>query len=155
MEYEAELQGHSVVIQPDEGTSIWQPLPANGHADPKLIPEFTQFEGFSMGFQTIAPHCHVLEHAHDVKIELLIGFQGEGRVVVDGVDHPFLPGTCCFLGYDVKHKIINDSDEDFVMMWLMAPAGLEKFFGTIGRPRERGSAAPEPFERGEDKPLHG
>ena len=155
MEYVAELQGRSVVMQPDEGPSFWQPVPANGHADPKLIPTNTQFEGFSMGFQTIAPRSHVLEHAHDDKIELLIGFNGAGRIIVDGVSHPFLPGTSCFLGYGVKHKIINESDEDFVVMWLIAPAGLETFFETIGKPRERGSATPETFERDVGAPLHG
>ena len=143
MEFLEELQGHSVVMQPDEGPSIWQPIPANGHADPKLIPANTQFEGFSMGFQTIAPRCHVLEHAHDDKIELLIGFNGTGRILVDGISHAFLPGTACFLGYGVKHKIINESDEDFVMMWLMAPAGLEKFLRRL-----------ESHAKGEAHPLN-
>ena len=30
------IRGHAVVMQPDEGPSYWQPVPSNGHADPKL-----------------------------------------------------------------------------------------------------------------------
>ena len=62
-----------------------------------------------------------------------------------------VPGTACFAGYDVKHQIINESDdEDLVIMWIITPAGLEQFFETIGRARTRGDAAPEPFERPTD-----
>ena len=28
------VRGHAVVVQPGEGPSYWQPVPANGHADP-------------------------------------------------------------------------------------------------------------------------
>ena len=100
-----------------------------------------------MGFQTIAPGSYVREHSHDNQIEMLVGFSGRGTVKVDGVPHPMVPGTTCFLGYDVKHQIINETDEDLVMVWAIAPAGLEEFFEVIGRPREEGEPAPEPFAR--------
>ena len=71
--------------------------------------------------------------------------------VVDGVSHPLVPGTACFLGYDVKHELINDSaDEDLVMLWVITPPGLEDFFESIGRPRQPGAPAPAPFERPQD-----
>jgi hypothetical protein len=66
------------------------------------------------------------------------------------VRHELTPGSACFLGYDVKHEIVNDSDEELVMMWVIAPAGLEDFFAAIGRPRKPGDAAPAPFERPKD-----
>ena len=50
-------------MQPEDGPSYWQPMPANGHADPKLFPANTGFDGLSMGFQTIAPGSRVREHA--------------------------------------------------------------------------------------------
>jgi hypothetical protein len=70
--------------------------------------------------------------------------------VVDGVSHPLTPGTACFLGYDVKHEILNDSTEDLVMMWVITPPGLEDFFRAIGRPRQAGDPAPAPFARPTD-----
>ena len=144
------VRGHAVVVQPGEGPSYWQPVPANGHADPKLTPANTRYGELSMGYQTIAPRSRVREHSHGDQIELQICFRGRGRVVVDGVSHPLVPGTACFLGYDVKHEIINETDEELVMLWLVSPAGLENFFRAIGRPRTPGEAAPAPFARPEN-----
>ena len=143
-------RGHAIVMQPDEGPSYWQPIPANGHADPRLFPANTRFETLAMGYQTIAPGGRVREHSHGTQIELQICFRGRGHVVVDGTKHPLVPGTACFLGYDVKHEIVNDGDDELVMMWVITPPGLEDFFKTIGRPRAAGEPAPEPFERPTD-----
>ena len=141
------VKGRVVVVQPGEGPSYWQPIPANGHADPRLTPALTGFDTLSMGYQTIAPGGRVREHSHGDQIELQICFRGRGRVVVDGTSHPLAPGTACFLGYDVKHEIINEGSEDLVMLWVITPPGLEDFFKAIGRPRSDGEPAPEPFAR--------
>jgi len=143
-------RGRAVVIQPGEGPSFWQPVPANGHADPKLTPDLTGFEGLSMGFQTVAPGGRIRTHSHDSQIELQICFRGSGTVMVEDRPHSLTPGTACFLGYDVRHEIINDGPDELVMMWVIAPAGLEDFFAAIGRPRAEGEAAPEPFARPDD-----
>jgi quercetin dioxygenase-like cupin family protein len=143
-------RGRAVVVQPDEGPSYWQPVPANGHADPKLTPDRTAFPALSMGYQTIAPGGRVREHSHGDQVELQICFRGRGHVVVDGTRHALVPGTACFLGYDVKHEIVNDGAEDLVMLWVISPHGLEEFFETIGRPRAAGEPAPAPFARPSD-----
>jgi quercetin dioxygenase-like cupin family protein len=140
----------AVVVQPEEGPSYWQPVPANGHADPKLTPDKTAFPPLSMGYQTIAPGGRVREHSHGDQIELQICFRGRGHVLVDGERHELVPGTACFLGYDVKHEIVNDGADDLVMMWVITPHGLEDFFKAIGRPRIVGEAAPAPFARPSD-----
>src|SRR5262249_39215481 len=57
-------RGRATVMQPLEGDSFWQPVPANGHADPKLTPANTSYGDLSMGYQTIAPGSRVREHAH-------------------------------------------------------------------------------------------
>jgi len=145
------VRGRAVVMQPNDGPSYWQPVPANGHADPKLFPGNTGFDGLSMGYQTIAPDSRVREHSHGDQVELHICFRGSGRVLVDGVAHKLTPGTACLLGYDVKHEIINESAaDDLVMLWVIAPPGLEDFFKAIGRPRVAGEPAPAPFPRPSD-----
>ena len=145
------VRGRAVVMQPGDGPSYWQPVPANGHADPKLFPGNTGFDGLSMGYQTIAPASRVREHSHGDQVELQICFRGSGRVMVDGVAHKLTPGTACLLGYGVKHEIINDSaDDELVMLWVIAPPGLEDFFKAIGRPRVAGEPAPAPFPRPAD-----
>jgi len=143
-------RGRAVVVQPGEGQSYWQPVPANGHADPKLIPSLTHFSGLSMGFQTVAAGSRIREHSHGDQVELQICFRGRGKVMADGVEHPLVPGTACFLGYDVKHEIINDSAEELVMMWVITPPGIEDFFAAIGRPRSAGEPTPAPFPRPDD-----
>jgi quercetin dioxygenase-like cupin family protein len=143
-------RGHAVVMQPGDGPSFWQPVPANGHADPALYPANTRFHGLSMGFQTIAPRSRVREHSHGDQVELQICFRGAGRVVVDGASHALVPGTACFLGYDVRHEIINEGAEELVMLWVISPPGLEHFFEAIGRPRVPGTPPPPPFERPAD-----
>ena len=150
MQQSAAARGHAVVMQPNDGPSYWQPVPANGHADPVLSPQNTRFDGLSMGFQTIAARSRIREHSHGDQIELQICFRGNGRVVVDGIAHPLVPGTTCFLGYDVRHEIINESDDELVMMWVISPPGLEDFFRIIGRQRHWGDKAPEPFQRPAD-----
>jgi quercetin dioxygenase-like cupin family protein len=144
------VRGHAVVVQPGAGPSYWQPEPANGHADPALHPAVTRFEGLSMGYQTIAPGGRIREHSHGDQVELQICFRGRGHVMVDGTRHPLVPGTACFLGYDVRHEILNEGDEELVMLWIVSPPGLEHFFRAIGRPRRPGEAAPEPFARPAD-----
>jgi mannose-6-phosphate isomerase-like protein (cupin superfamily) len=143
-------RGHAVVVQPGEGPSYWQPVPASGHADPALYPATTRFDGLAMGFQTVAPGGRVREHSHGDQVELQICFRGRGHVVVDGTRHPLVPGTACFLGYDVKHEIVNDADDELVMLWVITPPGLEEFFRAIGRPRRAGEPAPAPFARPAD-----
>ena len=144
------MRGHAVVMQPGDGPSYWQPVPARGHADPTLFPDNTRFDGLSMGFQTIAPGGRVREHSHGAQVELQICFRGAGRVVVDGKSHALVPGTTCFLGYDVKHEIWNEGVDELVMLWIVSPPGLERFFEAIGQPRETGAEAPPPFERPAD-----
>src|SRR5256884_1575204 len=144
-------RGRATVIQPSEGDSFWQPVPANGHADPMLTPANTRYDGLSMGYQTIAPKSRVREHSHGDQIELQICFRGRGRVVVDGVSHPLVPGTACFLGGGGKHEIINEANEELGMLWLVSPPRLENLFRAIGRPRTAGRAAPPPLARPENR----
>jgi len=144
------IRGHAVVVQPGEGQSFWQPVPASGHADPKLVPGNTNFDTLSMGYQTVAVGGRIREHSHGEQVELQVCFSGRGHVNVDGERHELTPGTACFLGYDVKHEIVNDGEEELVMMWVISPAGLEDFFRTIGRSRTAGDATPQPFERPRD-----
>ncbi len=143
-------QGHAVVMQPGEGPSYWQPKPANGFSSPKLYPELTKFEGFSMGYQSVAPGSRIRSHSHTDQVELQICFSGRGHVDVDGARHELVPGTACFLGPDVLHEIFNDGDEDLIQLWVIGPSGLEDFFKAIGRNRTRGDAPPAPFERPAD-----
>jgi len=144
------VRGRAVVMQPEDGPSFWQPVPANGHADPKLVPANTGFDTLAMGYQTIASGSRVREHSHGDQVELQICFRGRGHVIVDGRHHPLVAGTACLLSYDVKHEIVNDGPDELVMLWVITPPGLENFFEAIGRPRQPGESAPALFARPAD-----
>ncbi len=148
----AELErGAAFVCQPDEGESFWQPVPANGYAEVRVSKrDSPKIAGFSSGIQVIAPGCHIREHQHGAEEELLFFFEGTGKVLVNGVSHPIRPGTTAYLGPWNKHKIVNDSQDDLKMLWVLMPGGLEDFFQAIGRPRAPGEPAPAPFPRPED-----
>ena len=143
--------GAAFVRQPDEGESFWQPVPANGYAEVRVSKrDSPKIQGFSSGIQVIAPGCHIREHQHGAEQELLFFFEGRGKVLVNGVEHPVRPGTTAYLGPWNKHKIVNDSQADLKMLWVLMPGGLEDFFQAIGRPRTPGEPAPAPFPRPEN-----
>ena len=134
------------VLQPEDGESFWQPVPANGYVINKLWPENWDAP-FSLGLQIVAPRSYIRRHIHDRHKEVLFVWGGEGRAVVDGTEHPMRSGTIVALPAGVEHMFINEGDEDLRLLWILAPHGLEDFFRQIGRPRAVGEAAPEPFPR--------
>lgn len=140
-------KGDSIVLQPDEGESYWQPMPANGHMTIKVSPKNCRSNFASMGVQVIAPGGYIREHWHSKHEEILFCFEGTGTFVVDGVAHKAVPGTTVFVGRWVKHKIINEGPGEFKMTWTYLPPGLHEFAEAVGRRRHAGAAAPEPFGR--------
>ncbi len=148
---ETETRGAFRIVQPGEGESFWQPVPANGHVSVLLAPHLVAMEQkFAMGTQTVAPHSHVREHAHDRHEEVIHCLAGRGTAIVDGARHPMRPGTTLFLGRNRWHRFDNDSESDLTFLWLLLPNGLETFFAAIGRPRREGEAAPPNFPRPDD-----
>jgi mannose-6-phosphate isomerase-like protein (cupin superfamily) len=143
------------VVQPDQGESFWQPVPANGYAEVRVSHRrHPAIKSFASGVQVIAPGSYIREHVHPAQEELLFFFEGEGLAVIDGVSHPVRAGTTVYVGAGHRHKFVNSSAEQpLKMCWTMIPGGddgLDDFFARIGRPRRPGEPAPEPFPRPAD-----
>lgn len=147
---EPPFKGEKIVLQPDEGESYWQPMPANGYGTIKVSPKNCASNYVSMGVQVIAESGYVREHWHSRHEEILFCFEGQGEILVDGVAHPFVPGTTVYVGRWVRHKIVNTGRGDLKMTWTYLPPGLDEFFAAIGRPRRPGEPRPAPFPRPED-----
>ena len=145
-------KGSKFVLQPDEGTSYWQPKPADGYITIKVSPSNCTSNLVTMGIQVVAPNgCYVREHWHSRNEEILFCYEGRGTILVDGEPHAFVPGTTAYLGRWVKHKIVNDdAQQPLKFTWTYLPPGLDQFFASIGRPRRAGEPTPEPFERPAD-----
>jgi quercetin dioxygenase-like cupin family protein len=143
--------GMARVVQPGEARSFWQPVPANGFVECLLDSStVTSDTPFAMGRQTVAPGCHVREHTHDRHEEIIHFVSGTGVVLLEGVEHPAVPGTTVFLGKGRKHAFLNRGTEPLTFVWFLMPGGLERFFEAIGRPRCEGEPAPTPFPRPEN-----
>lgn len=139
------------VVGPEDGESHWQPVPANGFVRCILSGRrIGSVTAFSMGTQTVAPGCHVREHTHDRHEEVIHVTAGHGLARLDGVDTPIAPGATVFIGRDRRHGFVNPGTEPMTFVWWLMPGGLEDFFAAIGRPREAGQPAPEPFPRPAD-----
>lgn len=140
----------SRVVQPDEGASFWQPVPANGHVEIKVEGGRDGMADFDCGVQEVAPGGHVREHAHGGNEELIMVFAGQGEAVVDGETHRMQPGTVLYLAQDSRHTFRNTGDAPLRFFWTLMPGGLSPFFRAIGRPRQAGQAVPQPFPRPDD-----
>ena len=124
-------KGSTIVLQPEEGESYWQPKPANGYAMVKISADICDSRNVTMGIQVVAPGGYVREHWHSDNEEILFCFEGNGTIVVDGEPRPFIPGTTAFLGRWVKHKIVNDGPGVLKFTWTYLPPGLDRFFAGI------------------------
>ena len=143
--------GVTMVVQPGQSPSYWQPVPANGHIEVLLSPAQAAMENpIGFGTQTVPPGGHVREHAHDRNEEVIYVLRGAGTAVIDGEKHPMRPGTTVFIGKNRRHMFINDGEADLAWLWLITPNGLEEFFSLIGRPRDPAEPAPAPFPRPEN-----
>lgn len=140
----------SRVVQPDEGKSFWQPVPANGHVEVKVVGGSDGMSNFDCGVQEVASGSYVREHAHDRNEELIFVFAGEGEAEVEGEKHPMQPGTVFYLAKDSRHLFRNTGDAPMRFFWTLMPGGLAPFFEAIGQARDPAAPAPAPFPRPDD-----
>ena len=135
----------SVVIAPEEGTSLWQPLPSRGYVTTKLTPANMPFDTFSSGIQVLPPGCEVRQHAHARNHELIFIYEGSGICVIDEVTHKAEPGTTILFGRYCQHRLENTGTIDMKLFWVFFPPGLEDWMQAIGKPRVPGEPMPAPF----------
>ncbi len=140
----------AVVVGPDEGVSLWQPMPSRGYVTVKLTPQTMPYDTFSSGIQVLPPGCHVREHGHQRNHELIFVYEGSGTLVLDGVPQSLEAGSTVLFTRDVQHVVENTGDVDMKLFWVFFPPGLEDWFEAIGRPRAPGEPMPEPFARPDD-----
>ncbi len=142
-----EYKTASVVIGPDEGTSLWQPVPSRGYVTTKLTPANMPFDTFSSGIQVLPPGCEVRQHAHARNHERIFVYEGRGICVIDDVTHKAEPGTTILFGRYSQHRLENTGTTDMKLFWVFFPPGLEDWMQAIGKPRTVGEPMPEAFPR--------
>ncbi|QLC26379.1 cupin domain-containing protein [Parasphingopyxis algicola] len=137
----------SCIVGPDEGRSLWQPLPSRGYVTVNLTPENMPYDTFSSGIQVLPPGCEVREHGHIQNHELVFVYEGEGIVEINGEVTKITPGSTVLFSRNAVHRIENTGTDDMRMFWVFFPPGLENWFEAIGRERKPGDTMPEAFDR--------
>jgi mannose-6-phosphate isomerase-like protein (cupin superfamily) len=140
-------QPSAVISGPEDGQSLWQPLPSRGYVTVKFSPQNMPYDTFSSGIQLLPPGCHIREHGHQQNHELVFVYEGTGSVTIEGETTPLEPGSAVLFGRYARHRIDNTGDVDMKLFWVFMPPGLEDWFNAIGRPRQPGEPMPEPFPR--------
>jgi mannose-6-phosphate isomerase-like protein (cupin superfamily) len=143
-------QSSSIVVQPGEGESYWQPLPSRGYATIAICPDNNHHDTFSAGRQVLPPGCSIREHGHKRNHELLMVQSGSGTCTIDGVTHELGPGSIVLFGRYAVHTVLNTGDTDLTVFWVFMPPGLEDWYRAIGKPRSAGQEMPAPFARPDD-----
>jgi mannose-6-phosphate isomerase-like protein (cupin superfamily) len=137
----------SVIVGPDEGQSLWQPMPSRGYVTVNLTPANMPYDTFSSGIQVMPPGGEVREHGHKQNHELVFIYEGTGYVEIDGERSELRPESTVLFARNCVHRIVNTGDGDMKMFWVFFPPGLEDWFNAIGKPRAPGEAMPNAFVR--------
>ena len=140
-------KGHSVVVGPDAGRSLWQPLPSRGYVTVNLTADNMAYDTFSSGIQLLPPGCEVREHGHKQNHELVFIYEGTGFVEIDGVVTDLQPESTVLFARNCVHRLVNTGAVDMKLFWVFMPPGLEDWFYAIGRDRTPGEPMPEAFAR--------
>ena len=140
-------KGNAIVLAPEDGESLWQPVPSIGYVINKINPYNSPYDTFSAGLQVLEPGGHIRRHAHDRSHELLFCYRGVGWAEIESRRYDVCAETIILIGRGLQHKVMNTGTEQMRLLWLIAPPGLEDWFRAIGRPRRIGEAVPTPFER--------
>jgi len=78
---------------------------------------------FMMGHVTIYPGGKVPEHEHEQE-EVYTVLQGKGDMIINGERKPMESVSTVYIPPNAKHSLINTGNEDLVMMFVYAPAGV-------------------------------
>ena len=76
---------------------------------------------FSIHLTEWDPGCEIDEHMHPDGFEAMYLISGEGKVYIDGVEHPFVPDSMIVAPPTIVHKIINTGTEKLRVLCVFSP----------------------------------
>lgn len=90
----------------------------------------TGSDGLAMGSQQILVGVGIPIHRHFEMDEAFYVIEGRGNFILNDVGYPIEKGGSIFIPKNAWHGFENAIDE-LVLLWTVAPAGLECFFREI------------------------
>jgi quercetin dioxygenase-like cupin family protein len=84
-------------------------------------------ENFAMGTQQLPAGAGIPIHRHLKMEEAFYVLEGSGIFILDDVRHPIEKGAAIYIPRNAWHGFANP-DQQLLLLWVMAPAGLDGFF---------------------------
>jgi quercetin dioxygenase-like cupin family protein len=84
-------------------------------------------ENFGMGTQQLPAGGGIPIHRHLKMDEAFYVLEGSGTFILEDVPHPIGKGASIFIPRNAWHGFANP-DQQLLLLWVMAPAGLDGFF---------------------------
>src|ERR1700730_10770525 len=112
-------KGAVIALDPEDGESLWQPLPSTGYVINKINPYNSPYDGFSAGLQVLEPGAHIRRHGHERSHELLFCIRGTGSAEIDGKTYDVREETLMLIGRGLQHKVTNTGTDQMRLMWFI------------------------------------
>ena len=120
------------MLQPGEGETLKLGSPYAGDVVIKMDPEQVG-GGFAAGTQTLSPGTEIPVHRHLQADRVFFIHKGQGRALVDQQAMTVLPGMTLFVPRQTWHSLRNTGTGAFQVVWIAAPAGIERFFRELAQ----------------------
>lgn len=93
---------------------------------------------------SLKPGEEIGEEVHDLDQFIRVE-EGEGKVVLDGIEHPIETGVAIIIPEGAKHNVINtSSDEEMKLYTIYSPPNHQD--GVVHKTREEAMADDEHFD---------
>jgi len=89
-----------------------------------------------IGTSTVEPENKTNSHAHDVNEEVFYCVSGEGKIIVDGEEKEYTPGTVVFCPPGSYHQIINTGKEPLKSVCSVSPPFEQEQFNNDHDPNK-------------------
>jgi len=142
-------------IKKEEGQSYWMPRGQGEHVTIKVSPWNVPNASHTVFLHEIPPGNFVGEHWHENQPEIFICLAGEGIIQLDDKKFKLEPEAVAYVGNNVVHSIRATGNTPLKMMVIITPSGLEERFKLMGKPRNPGDHAPQPFDSSAPAESHG
>jgi putative monooxygenase len=84
-----------------------------------------------MGVATIAPGDRISEHYHPYSEEFIYLAAGKITAQLDGQPRELKARECLFIPINVKHRLVNDGDEEAFLVFHLGPLAPEPHLGHV------------------------
>jgi putative monooxygenase len=84
-----------------------------------------------MGVAAIGPGDKISEHYHPYSEEFIYLASGKLTAQLDGEPHELNARECLFIPINVKHRLVNDGDEEAFLVFHLGPLAPQPHLGHV------------------------